>query len=103
MPVTISSYTGLIGGEQLSNDYVITVDHPNSPPRSFVGVKYNITWEYEARVCYYAGNRQAGDIYEVAGDPAVNDPVIEGSYRDYKVDSLFATDFKYSHFNESRC
>ena len=65
-----------------------------------MGVKYNITWEHEARVCYYAGNSQAG---KVAGDPAVNDPVIEGSYADYKVDSLFATDFKYSHFDESRC
>ena len=79
------------------------MDHPESDPRSFVGFKYNVTWESERRVCYYVGNRQAGSIFEVAGDPAVNDPVIEGNYKEYKVNSLFATDFKYSHFDETQC
>ena len=101
VPVSIVPYTGLTNGEQLSSDYIITVNHPDSDPRNFVGLKYNLTWESERRVCYYSGNSQAGPISEV--DPDVNDPVIEGNYREYKVDSLFATNFKYAHFEESRC
>ena len=100
MPVTVSSYTGLYGGEERTDDYIITVDHPQSEPRRFVGVKYSVTLEYERSVCYYAGNTQAGRLVEVS-DP--NDSVIEGDYTDYKVDSLFATDFRFSHFDGSRC
>ena len=100
VPVTVSSYTGLFGGEDRTDDYIITVDHPQSDPRSFVGLKYSVTWEFEKRVCYYVGNTQAGKLAEVS-DP--NDSVIEGDYTDYKVDSLFATDFKFSHFDVSRC
>ena len=32
-----------------------------------------------------------------------NDSVIQGSYRDYNVASLFGTDFVYSRFNVSLC
>ncbi|CAI8023710.1 hypothetical protein GBAR_LOCUS13830, partial [Geodia barretti] len=102
VPVTVSSYTGLFGGAERSDDYVITVDHPQSDPRSFVGLKYSVTWEFEKRVCYYVGNTQAGELSEVS-DPNPNDSVIEGDYTDYKVDSLFATDFKFSHFDGNRC
>ena len=100
VPVTISSYTGLFGGEARTDDYIITVDHPQSDPRNFVGLKSDVTWEFEKRVCYYVGNTQAGKLAEVA-DP--NDSVIEGDYNDYKIDALFGTDFKYSHFDETQC
>ena len=95
VPVTVLPFNGDFGGSPTYDDYVITVDHPDSPPRSFVGLKYKRTWEYEKGVCYYAGNTQAGPLPEVS-DPI--DSVIEGVYRDYIVDSLFATDYIYSHF-----
>ena len=95
VPVAVSSHNGEFGGEQRTDDYVITVDHPDSPPRSFVGLRYSLTWGHEGRVCYYVGNPQGGPLREVS-DP--NDSVIEGVYSDYKVDSLFATDFIYSYF-----
>ncbi len=52
--------------------------------------------------CLYAGQRQAGARYEILDD-TVNSPVIFGEYTDYIVDSPYATDFSYSHFEESRC
>ena len=80
------------------DDYVINVTHPDYPdePRSFVGLKSDITWEFERRVCYYVGNNQAGKLGEV-DDP--NDSVIQGEYSEYAVESLFATEFKYNRFN----
>ena len=81
--------------------YVIQVSHPDSAePRVFTGLFHDLTWEYEEGPCFYAGNRQGGTIMEI-DDP--NDPVIEGSYLDYRVATAFETDFKYSHFDKSRC
>ena len=95
MPVTVSSHAGEV---QRTDDYIITVTHPDylDEPRSFVGLKSNVTWEFENRVCYYVGNTQAGKLAEV-DDP--NDSVIQGEYSEYKVESLFATEFKYNCFN----
>ena len=59
-----------------------------------------MTWEFEKRPCIYVGNSQAGPIVEV-DDP--NDSVIEGEYTEYEVESMFATDFTYSHFNNDLC
>jgi hypothetical protein len=100
VPVTVEPYEGLFNGAVRSDDFIITVDHPSSEPRSFVGVWNEVTWEFEKRGCYYAGNKQAGELAEVA-EP--NDPVIEGEYSQYKVDSLFSTGFAFSHFSDSRC
>ena len=61
-----------------------------------------MTWELERRPCYFVGNGQAGRLVEVT-PPDPNDPVIEGKYSDYIVGSLFATDYTYSHFNDSMC
>ena len=99
VPVTVSPYNGDFDGVLRTDDYVITVHHPDSPPRSFVGLRYPLTWGHGDRVCYYVGNPQAGPLREVS-DP--NDSVIEGVYHDYKVDSLFATDYIYSHFTACR-
>ena len=74
--------------------------HAEADPRSFVGLKSDITWEFERRVCYYVGNTQAGKLAEVS-EP--NNSVIEGVYSDYQVESLFATGLTYTHFNEDRC
>ena len=93
-------YDGEFGGSGRANDYVVTVNYPNSPPRSFVGVLSSVTWEFEKRPCIYVGNSQAGPISEVVSP---NDSVIEGEYTDYEVASMFATEFTYSHFDESHC
>ena len=79
---------------------MITVDHPDSSERSFVGLRADVTWEFENRVCYYVGNRQGGKLAEVT-EP--NESVIEGEYTQYKVDTLFSTNFTYTHFNANRC
>ena len=59
-----------------------------------------MTWEFEKRPCLYVGNSQAGPLGE---DVVPNDSVIEGVYSDYEVESMFASDFTFSHFEESRC
>ena len=77
----------------------MTVSHPSST-RSFTGVLYDLTWEFESKQCLYVGNRQGGPIAEV-DDP--NDSVIEGSYQDYLTEGAFVTQFAYSVFKESEC
>ena len=102
VPVTVVPYDGDFGDGPRDDDYLITVMHPEAAARRFVGLRSEITWEFERSVCYYVGNSQAGEIAEVS-DPNDNDSVIEGVYSDYQVDSLFATDYTYTHFNEGRC
>ena len=93
--MTVSPYNGNFNGAPRDDDYVITVNHPDSLPRSFVGLRLGYI---EDLVCYKVGNTQAGQHRESqVSDP--NDSVIEGAYRDYIVGSLFATDYVYSHFS----
>ena len=82
------------------DDYIITVNYPESPPRQFIGLGASVTWEFERRPCLYVGNSQAGPLGETV-DP--NDSVIEGTYKYYEVDSMFSPDFVFSHFNETNC
>ena len=98
VPVDVSIYTGPLraGSSKAYSRYTISVAHPLSPARSFTGIKYNYTWEFDEGVCLYAGNRQAGPIYEVESP---NDPVIEGSYTNYIMSDAFATDFAYTRFS----
>ena len=98
VPVTVAPFDGEFDGVERDDDYVITVSHPHAVSRSFVGLKADVTWEFEERVCYYVGNTQAGQLAEVT-EP--NDSVIEGNYREYKVDSLFATSYVHSRFEAS--
>ena len=100
VPVDVTENTGLFNGVIRNDDYIITVNYPGSPPRCFITLGYSVTWEFERRPCLYAGNHQAGPPQEIL-DP--NDSVIEGTYRDYEVDSLFSPDFGFSHFDESNC
>ena len=99
VPIMLESYLGPAFRNQ--NAYIITFTHPDAPgPRRFVGVLSRWTWEKRYELCLYVGNRQAGPLYEVE---TPNDPVIEGVYTDYRVTSLFGTEYKFSHFDTSRC
>ena len=81
----------------------MSVQYPGRPMRSFVGMLWPLTWEYREEYCLYTGNGQAGplDVADAKGGP--NDPVIEGEYFRYKVDSNFDTDFEFAHFEETKC
>ena len=51
--------------------------------------------------CLYVGDRQGGTIGEVE-DP--NDPVIQGTYKDYRVPGAFnETGYGFGRFDESLC
>ena len=100
VPVDVIENTGSFNGVFRDDDYIITVNYPNSPPRRFVGLRYSLTWEFEKRPCLYVGNSQAGPLGETV-DP--NDSVIEGTYQNYEVDSLFSPEFDFSHFDETQC
>ena len=100
--MTVEEFTGEFSGVKRDDDYVITVRYPGSAPRSFVGLESSVTWELERRPCYFVGSGEGGALYEVSA-PDPNDPVIEGQYTDYIVKSLFATSYRYNHFNNSLC
>ena len=73
----------------------MTVKHPSSDARTFVGFKYDVTWEWKLKHCLYVGDRQGGPAGEVRDDGSV----IEGSYEDYIVDTAFGTQFEYAVFD----
>ena len=101
VPVSVTEFDGDFGGTNRSDDYLIRLSDPNSNnERSFVGIKADITWEFEKRPCLYVGNSQGGPIVEVESP---NESVIEGDYTEYEVGSLFATAFRYGQFNETEC
>ena len=83
--------------------FAVTVRYPDSKPRSFIGDLSSLSWERRDEYCLYVGSRQGGPLNpdDAMGGP--NDPVIEGEYLQYKVDSSFASEFTYSHFDETRC
>ena len=68
--------------------------------KTFTGLHYDLTWEFDDAPCLYSGNRQGGPIGEVR-EP--NDPVIEGIYTEYIVSGLFETAYIYGRFNETIC
>lgn len=85
----------------LENRYSITVTHPDaSRERRFTAILYQFNWEFAKQPCFYAGNQQGGPIAEVM-EP--NDSVIEGEYSDYQMDGMFATEYKFNHFEEDQC
>ena len=93
-------YTGIHrDGTQTKNLHSITVNYPGKPPRRFTGTLIDRTWESDPQPCLYAGDLQGGASDEVKD----NDPVIEGTYSEYQVNDAFATNFIYSHFDESKC
>ena len=106
--VNMTEFTGELNPELDPNDpsrnftrFVINMTRGDPPGyKAFTGVFYPLSWEFKDQPCIYAGNRQGGPIHEVL-DP--NDPVIEGTYRDYVVDGLFETEYVFGRFNESLC
>ena len=82
--------------------YVINITSSlTGEERKFTGWLYDLSWSFEEEPCLYAGNRQAGPIYQVK-DP--NDPIIEGSYLQYMVPGLFSErGFVYGLFDENNC
>lgn len=99
--MTVSNYTG----EPLTLDsrvtpYVVTVDHPDDPARQFVAELFQRTWDKSMKPCLYAGDGQGGSIL----DPVTpNDPVIAGTFRDYKVSDIFSSDFIYNKLQRRNC
>ncbi|XP_064388126.1 uncharacterized protein LOC135336294 [Halichondria panicea] len=100
IPILVEPFTGFIrSSASIDNLYQVTIEHPNER-REFTAWLYPLTWEYRREYCLYTGNQQAGPVYEVESP---NDPVIEGTYADYIVDTAYGTDFAFTHFNERRC
>ena len=84
--------------------FVVTINYPGQDARQFIAWLLFPSWESERNLyCLYAGDANAGHVYEVPGNVAENGPVIEGVYSDYKVDSQFETDFNFTHFDSSQC
>ena len=103
IPIDVEAYDGPVPSYLLEEElYTITVNPAVFPPRprSFVAELNQQTWDTTADPCFFAGNYQGGAIYEIT-DPGGT--VIEGSFRDYRVDSLFSTDFVYSQFGSNQC
>ena len=97
--MNVEENTGDFNGVARDDDYIVTVNYPGSS-RRFVGLRYSVTWEFERRVCLYVGNSQAGPLGETV---VPNESVIQGTYLDYEVDSMFSPDFMFSHFDKSNC
>jgi len=102
IPVNAEPFNGTLrDGTEPTDNYIVTVSHPDSESRRFLATFLPRTWERGSkRPCLYAGNSQAGQTDELL---SINDPVIEGRYVDYQLDSPFATEFEYSHFDETMC
>ena len=77
--------------------YVVNVKHPQARLRSFLADHYSHVWDGSPKPCLYAGSSQGGSISDV--EP--NDPVIEGNYHEYEVNSLFDYQFKYNRLNRN--
>ena len=97
----VLNYTGNYSGSA-DNIYTVTVDHPNhnSPPRTFIAELHSATWDGKRKQCLYVGSAQSGPINEVN---MPNDYVVEGNHTSYEVSGLFASDFKYTQFQEGKC
>ena len=101
IPVSASDFTG----DSLTNDssvtpYVVRVDHPDDPPRQFVAELFQRTWDKTMKPCLYAGDGQGGRIFDQV---TPNDPVIAGTFRDYIVSSIFASNFVYNKLERRNC
>ena len=82
--------------------YSVTVAPPNADSRTFVAEYGDQTWDTSRKDCIYAGNVQGGKLREILDDN-FNDPVIEGTYLDYRVGGLYEHSFQYSQFNATMC
>ncbi len=99
VPVSVQRYNRSESIGFANSYYNVTIMHPNSSPRSFLGFLWSVAWEYsttgERKPCLYAGTKNAGRTSEIA---ELTGSVIEGFYLDYATDQAFGTNFKYSQF-----
>ena len=79
--------------------YAVTVSAADGSTRRFFAWKSPRTWDLKSQMCLYSGNAQGGLLYEVT---SLSDPVIQGTYDEYIVSSLFDPDYKYEMFT-SQC
>ena len=84
-----------------NNHYAVTVSTPDDDTslRRFFAWKAPRTWDKKSMSCLYSGNAQGGPLREVT---SLSDSVIQGTYNEYKVNSLFDPEYKYEMFN-SQC
>ena len=101
--MTVSNFTGnFTTDDDRITPYIVTVDHPDSPPRQFIGELFRRTWDKSTKPCLYAGDSQgASSLDEPSSLP--NDPVIAGTFRNYEVPDLFSSDFVFSKFEQQNC
>ena len=106
IPVSISPMTTTTPAsltlDSLPPPYILTLSPPLSRPRQFIARLYSNTWDKRGRECFYAGSAQGGPLGELES-PQLRDSVIEGRYTDYRVNTLFDTEFTYTQFNSREC
>ena len=78
--------------------YAVTVN-VNGDTRRFFAWKAPRTWDRKSMNCLYSGDAQGGVLYEVT---SLSGSVIEGTYKEYRVSSLFDPEYKYEMFG-SQC
>ena len=104
VPALYEPFTGTLPAYIRNTDdyYTVSVTSASDPTavRSFVAERGDVTWNKLEETCLYAGNSQGGSVIEV-DEP--NDPVIEGSFKEYQMNGLFETDYVYAQFEEDRC
>jgi hypothetical protein len=109
VPIEISEFTGTLFRDEAYPDeeldirddrFTVAVAHPSCPRRVFTAILQSTDWEFNRNPCFYAGNQQGGPIREVE-EP--NDSVIEGDFLDYRVESAFDTNFRFSRFVNDKC
>ena len=101
VPASVSEFTGnSVTNDSRVTPYIVTVNHPDDPPRQFFAELFQRTWDKSMKPCLYAGDGQGGRIL---GPVIPNDPVIAGTFRDYEVSSLFASDFVYNKLQQRNC
>ena len=99
VPVEVEEYEGAFNGDMRDNVYKITIEREGAPRRHFLGLKQDVKWDFQSGTCYYVGNVQGG----VIGEDLNSDPVIEGDYTEYTMDSLFDTEYNHTRFDQDLC
>lgn len=76
--------------------YVITFTQSDGNVRKVPAKLHSRTWSSsQVSPCLYAGDSEGGYLFEVE-EP--NDSLLEGSYQDYVMATMFSTNYKYSKF-----
>ena len=91
-------------GPIIGSNSTITMYPPGGAKnRTMLAQVYETTWTLNGvpaiprSKCLYVGSQQAGAW------PSIFDPVINGTWQDYRTDSLFDTTWTYSRYREVTC